>query len=153
MLWNLLCFFPPLLPGNRDKAIIQPKLAETQTEYKTEQKILGNNITLHDLVDFLISNKEVDLYYYLLNEVFVVSFSSEMIEISPIRNNKEYNARLGDIISTLRGQKISIVISDKNDGVSLKTALIRDLEQSKSWKELHLLFPGCEILDIIHKNG
>lgn len=153
MLWNLLCFFPHLLPGNRDKATVTPQLEETPQEYKKEQKILSNNITLHDLVDFLINNKEVDLYYYLLNEVCVVSFSSELIEISTKTNNKEYNSRLSNIISTLMEQKISIVLSDKKDGVSLKSALIRDLEQSKSWKELHLLFPGCEILDIIHKNG
>lgn len=139
----------PLLPGNLDKHIVSTKLAETQTEYKASER----NITFHDLVDFLISNKEVDLYYYLLNEVCIVSFSSSLIEISPIVNKKEYNIRLSNIISTLIGQKISITLSDKKDGVSLKTALIRDLEQSKSWQELNCLFPGCEILDIIHKNG
>ena len=80
-----------------------------------------------------------------------MSFSSELVEISS-GNNRDYNSRLENIISNLSGKQIKITIST-NPGTPLKNKLIEDLEKSKLWADLNSSFPGCEILDIIHKNG
>lgn len=150
------------LPGKGDKNIIASnstphKQIENQTqEHPADQIGLGEvdkTFTLHDLMNYLINNKEINLYYYLLNEISVISFSPELIEISPIMNNKEYNNKLSEIISNLLGQKIVLNIRDKKDAISLKSKLISDLYLSKPWAELNNILPGCEILDIIHKNG
>lgn len=109
------------------------------------------DITIYHLLDVLIDSKEMDLYYYLVNQISIVNFSSELIEISS-GNNKEYNFRLESIISNLAGKKTKIIISNIA-GLSLKNKLIEDLNKSKTWANLKSSFPGCEILDIIHKNG
>lgn len=86
-----------------------------------------------------------------MNIVSIVSFSNEIIEISNA-TNKEYNLRLENIVSDMISTKIKIITS-QNSGLSLKTKLLKDLEKSETWKSLNDSFPGCEILDIIHKNG
>lgn len=109
------------------------------------------NFNVHRLIDFLISNKEVDLYYYLLNQVSIVKFSLDSVELSSA-SNKDYNARLENIIAKLTGKSTKIIISGTK-GISLKSKLMDDLSSSKIWVNLVQSFPGCEILDIIHKNG
>ena len=135
------------IPGNDAQPTIS-MLAETQAIYTTTP---AYNVTLHALIDALMERKEIDLYYYLLNQVSIVSFSSELVEISS-GNNRDYNSRLENIISNLSGKQIKITIST-NPGTPLKNKLIEDLEKSKLWADLNSSFPGCEILDIIHKNG
>ncbi len=134
-------------PGNNAQPIITPILAESQAAYINA----AQNITLCDLIDALMDRREMDLYYYLLNQISIVSFSSELMEISS-GHNKDYNIRLENIISSLSGKKMKIIIST-NPGTPLKKKLIDDLAQSKLWTNLNNSFPGCEILDIIHKNG
>ena len=98
-----------------------------------------------------MERKEIDLYYYLLNQVSIVKFIDGIMEISS-GNNRDYNSRLENIISGLSGRQTKITIS-KNPGTTLKSKLLEDIEKSKLWANLNESFPGCEILDIIHKNG
>jgi hypothetical protein len=135
------------IPGN-DARPTSTILAENQAIYTSK---LEPNITLYSLIDALMERKEIDLYYYLLNQASIVSFSSELIEISS-GNNRDYNLRLENIISSLAGKQIKITVS-QNPGIPLKKRLIEDLEKSKLWTGLNDTFPRCEILDIIHKNG
>ena len=130
-------------PGND----IQP-ITHTMTEIQTPY---SRDITLYSLIDDLMDRKEIDLYYYLLNQVSIVKFSDGVMEISS-GNNRDYNSRLENIISDLSGRQIKIITS-KNPGITLKDKLIDDIAQSKLWANLNESFPGCEILDIIHKNG
>ena len=137
-------------PGNDYSS----KIKFSPTILKETQLIYNDNaidFTIYSLLDKLIDNKEIDLYYYLVNQVSIVHFSSRLIEISS-GNNKEYNVRLERIISNLVGQKTKITLSNIA-GVSLKYKLIEDLKQSQAWAKMTSIFPGCEILDIIHKNG
>jgi hypothetical protein len=135
-----------IAPGNEIQPIATT-LAETQVGYVSD-------INLYNLIDILIERKEIDLYYYLLNQVAIVKFSDGILEISAgsAGNNRDYNIRLENIISTLSGKQTKIIIS-KEPGLTLKKKLIQNIENSKLWTNLNASFPGCEILDIIHKNG
>ena len=140
------------VPGNDYSRKIES--IQTSTTLKENQaiyRVSAMDITIYHLLDVLIDSKEMDLYYYLVNQISIVNFSSELIEISS-GNNKEYNFRLESIISNLAGKKTKIIISNIA-GLSLKNKLIEDLNKSKTWANLKSSFPGCEILDIIHKNG
>jgi hypothetical protein len=134
------------VPGNDNS---RPYIAPET--FKEPQESYRIGITMYQLLDSLMNSREVDLYYYLLNEVSIVNFSIELIEISSA-NNKSYNARIENIISDLAGKKVKMIISNKA-GLSLKEKLIADFNQSKTWANLTSTFPECEILDIIHKNG
>ena len=129
-----------------------PALQESQVAYSVHPVIEDSSITIYRLLDALIDGgREMDLYYYLVNQVSIVNFSSDLIEISS-GSNKEYNSRLENIISNLLGKKTKIIISNVA-GVSLKHKLIESFNKSKTWTNLISSFPDCEILDIIHKNG
>ena len=68
-------------------------------------------------------------------------------------NNKNNNIRLNNIVLSLTSNKTSIKVSEKTNGTNLKNTLIQAIQHSTAWTTLNSLFPGCEILDIVHKNG
>ncbi len=105
------------------------------------------------LLDHLIKSKEMDLYYYLLNKVAVLNFTAEILEISSTENDKTYNIRIQNILTSLIGKKVKVIASDSQDNTSLKSSIIENFKKDERWINLEKEFPGCAILDIVHKNG
>lgn len=142
-----------MYPGNDFESLPNNICAENiaTNSMKESTQIYNAGVTLYSIIDEIIERKEIDLYYYLLNDLSIVSFSESGLEISS-GNNRAYNARLEDLMSDIYGKKIKI-ISSKNPGMSLKNKLINEFASSKLWADLNISFPGCEILDIVHKNG
>jgi DNA polymerase-3 subunit gamma/tau len=104
------------------------------------------------VIDHLIKIKEIDLYYYIMNEISIISFNKDMLEISTQGSNKLYNERLQNIISTLIGNKICISTT-KTKEQNLKTKMIESIKKSTSWTKLYDKFPGADIIDVIHKDS
>ncbi len=93
------------------------------------------------------------LYYYLLNEIGIISLNKDTLIISNRNINKEYNSQLIKILKTLtttNDYKLEIV--DKSSE-SLKNKLINTVKESELWQIINSKFKNVEISDIIHINN
>ncbi|MEY3197463.1 MAG: hypothetical protein RLZZ59_834 [Pseudomonadota bacterium] len=104
------------------------------------------------ILDKLIKLKELDLYYYMMNEISVIGFDGVKLEISSDGSNKLYNERLARIIGEMIGGKAS-VFSSNLSGKNLKSKMIEEIKKSQSWSKISTKFPDAEIEDVIHKDS
>jgi len=108
-----------------------------------------DGITLHSLLAHLHSMKEFELYYYLFNEVEIKNIANNLIEISREGSDKSLNNRLMEILSTMTGQKWSLVLVDLQNHLSLKERMRLHFTDSTEWKMIQSNFPESQVLDII----
>lgn len=93
------------------------------------------------------------VYYYLLNEIGIISLNNNTLTISNRNINKEYNNQIISILKTLtttNDYKLEIV---DQSAESLKNKLIDIVKESQLWQIINSKFKNVEISDIIHINN
>jgi len=106
-------------------------------------------ITTTALLTYLRSAKEFELYYYLFNQVEVVSLTNNSLEISRSGSDKSLNNKLVDVLSSWNGGGWGIVLTDIEDPISLKEQQMAKFVQSEEWQSLQLHFPDSKVTDIL----
>lgn len=107
---------------------------------------------LGDLFVYLRSKKELEIYYYLLNNVEIIQFCELVITISSIGSDPKLNKRLSSVLFEWTGNKWNVIIENKESPVNLKDLIKSDFADSSSWKAINEVFPNSEILDVVLKD-
>ena len=122
-----------------------------------------NNLKLEkfsDLINICLEKKEMQLKYELENNVNLVSFSNNRIEISfNDKLNKDFVKELTDKLFLWTNTRWVISfskqkgeISKKQEIKNLKEKKIHDFKYSTQYKELLKFLPDIELIDFKNKN-
>jgi DNA polymerase-3 subunit gamma/tau len=118
----------------------------------TEGAMIQNqpsNDTIFALLEHLYNNRWFEVYYYLMNEVEILSYDKTMLHISEEGSKEALNSKL---IEALKIVVPSLKISTRpigRDPLSLKQSLIDKLKTTSKWEVLKKYFNAQEISDII----
>ena len=130
-----------------------------QEEVKVEKKDENKIRNLKDLIHICLIKKEMQLKYDLENNVNLVSFSSNRIEISfNEKLNKNFVKELSEKLFEWTNQRWIISfsknkgsVSEKEKNKSLKDIEIKKFKKSDEYNELLSLIPDLELVDIKKK--
>lgn len=131
-------------PGLDNTTILKPAIDNSPNSIKSPKKIA-------DLLLYLRSNKEFEVYYYLLNNVEILEVSDPIIKISSVGSDSKLNKQLVGVLFGWTGNRWNVIIEDKDSPVSLKDSIKSNFLTSSSWKEIKEVFPTSEILDVVLK--
>ncbi len=141
---------------NQIKNVTQEKKItnEVQTEIKAEKKFLINSF--EQLLDICNQNKEIKLKYELENNVFLVSFEKNRIEISfndSLEKNfvKDLSLKLYEWTGErwiITFSKIKGDMSVKEKKLNIKNELFKKVENSDLYKEVVKIFPDANLVDV-----
>tara|TARA_Y100000591_G_C21786979_1_gene674360 strand:- start:242 stop:1453 length:1212 start_codon:yes stop_codon:yes gene_type:complete len=130
-----------------------------QEELKVEKKDENKIRNLKDLIHICLKKKEMQLKYDLENNVNLVSFLSNRIEISfNEKLNKNFVKELSEKLFEWTNQRWIISfsknkgsVSEKEKNKSLKDIEIKKFKKSDEYNELLSLIPDLELVDIKKK--
>ena len=111
---------------------------------------------MSDLIEICSKKKEIGLKFELENNVNLVSFKSNQIEISFNDNlDKNFVKNLTSKLSDWTGERWIITLSKKRGSQSVNEIKlqkdkkkIKELEQNSSYKKMLKFFPDVEIVTI-----
>jgi hypothetical protein len=106
-------------------------------------------INSFSILKYLSSIKEFELYYYLFNQISIISVDDNKIEIVRDRSEKNLNFKLAEILFTWTGNKWNVIIVNNSDKLSLKEQMKVKFMQSKEWKMLQEISCDITLTDII----
>ncbi len=145
---------------NNNQAINQIKISSqklTETDLKKKNFESKNKIqSMSDLIEICSKKKEIGLKFELENNVNLVSFKSNQIEISFNDNlDKNFVKNLTSKLSDWTGERWIITLSKKRGSQSVNEIKlqkdkkkIKELEQNSSYKKMLKFFPDVEIVTI-----
>ncbi|MCF8462307.1 MAG: DNA polymerase III subunit gamma/tau [Rickettsiaceae bacterium] len=119
-------------------------------EASQQQQVIPTD-GIYVFLDHLYATRNFDIYHYLLNEVAVIKYENEIIEISELGSSVELNKKLLQELSNWTSKEWSVKVKHVDKPISLKKSLITTLENSNQWKTIKKLFIEAKIADIIHK--
>ncbi len=147
-------------PLSDNKTINQIKFASQEKEnYVIENKKLINKKKIHsfsDLILFCAKKKEIGLKYELENNINLISFKDNKIEISFNENlDKDFIKNLTSKLLEWTGERWIILLSQKNGFKTIKQVKdeknknkLDDLKNSDEFKNATNLFPDLEVTNI-----
>lgn len=106
-------------------------------------------LTPISLLTYLRSIKEIELYYYLFNQVSIADIADNKLVVSREGADKSLNNKLAEILFTWTGSKWSVIITDTPDSQSLKEKMKAKFMESEEWKMLQGHTGGVTLTDII----
>ena len=145
---------------NNNKTINQIKFSsQEQEKISIDDKKISNKTeinSLSDLISICVLKKEIELKYELENNVNLISFKNNNIEISFNDNlNKNFIKNLTTKLLNWTGERWIITLSKKTGLKTMKEMEIQnnnnkldDLKNSELFKEAINLFPDLEIVNI-----
>ena len=145
---------------NNNKTINQIKFSsQEQEKISIDDKKISNKTeinSLSDLISICVLKKEIELKYELENNVNLISFKNNNIEISFNDNlNKNFIKNLTTKLLSWTGERWIITLSKKTGLKTMKEMEIQnnnnkldDLKNSELFKEAINLFPDLEIVNI-----
>jgi DNA polymerase-3 subunit gamma/tau len=116
---------------------------------------LGSEKHENDVFDFLKfchGQKEMEIYYLLLNEVEVSNFKDLKLEI--ICNNKDINTqskKIEKLLNDWSGNQWNVSSEIRQDVVTLKDMMLEKVRLSEDYQIIKNHFPDANISDIILK--
>tara|TARA_B100000282_G_C31483502_1_gene376976 strand:- start:75 stop:638 length:564 start_codon:yes stop_codon:yes gene_type:complete len=141
---------------NQIKNVTQEKRVkpEIKTDVINENKIIINSF--QELLNICIDKKELKLRYEIENNVNLVSFENNRIEISFNENlDKNFIKDLSSKLYLWTGQRWIISLSKEKGKISLKQQieknkieLIKDVKNSKFYKTVLEKFKDANLLDV-----
>ena len=108
-----------------------------------------NNI--FNFLKFCHKEKELELYYFLLNEVEVKNFTSPLMEIA-VNTKITQEKQLKSLLHKCSGVDWNIIISKQENINSLKNILLEKVKNSEDFSIIKNNFPNADISDIILKS-
>ncbi len=133
---------------------------EVQTEIKAKNKININ--AFEELIEICVKKKEIKLKYELENNVNLVKFERNRIEISFNESlDKDFVKDLSSKLFEWTGERWIITFSKlkgqmsvKDEQTNVKKQLIYEMKNSEIFKSVMDRFPDAELIDVnSNKNG
>ncbi len=120
-----------------------------------EQPVLQQSTQNHqitDFLEFLHLHNEMEIYYRLLNQVELKSFTLQTIEIAENDLNSKIKEQIGSLLFAWSGKSWDVIITKQSQIITLKEQLMNKVKSSKDWEILIKHFPNITISDILLKN-
>ena len=146
----------------KNDSVSQIKNIKQEDDEKEKQNLeKSSNITSFDkLIQTCIDKKEIRLKYELENNVNLVSFSQNRIEISFNQKlNKEFVKQLSDKLFEWTNERWIILFSNEKGEISKKVEkklskdnYINNYKNSNEYNYIVKLLPDIELVDIENKN-
>ena len=145
---------------NNNKTINQIKFSsQEQEKISIDDKKISNKTEINsfsDLISICVFKKEIKLKYELENNVNLISFKNNNIEISFNENlDKNFIKNLTTKLLDWTGERWIIMLSKKTGSKTMKEIetqnknhKLNDLKNSESFKEATNLFPDLEIINV-----
>lgn len=135
-----------------------PKIIESEPKEKFEdikktsptKQTNNDNLQIFDFLKFCHKNKEMDVYYLLLNEVEIDSFASNKMEIAgKIASNMQN--KLERILQEWSSSEWKVAIKKRDKVDSLKDKMLEKVKLTGDYQTIKNNFPDANISDIILK--
>jgi len=145
---------------NNNKTINQIKFSsQEQEKISIDDKKISNKTEINsfsDLISVCVSKKEIELKYELENNVNLISFKNNNIEISFSENlDRNFIKNLTTKLLDWTGERWIIMLSKKTGSKTMKEIKTQnknhkldDLKNSDSFKKATNLFPDLEIINV-----
>lgn len=102
-----------------------------------------------NFLEYLHLHNEMEIYYQLMNEVEIKSFSNDSIEIASNNLNIKIKEQLHNLLLRWSGKAYNVSITKQLKIVPFKEQLIDKVKTSQNWKTLIQHFPNITISDIL----
>lgn len=131
------------------KTELKEKIENLQQVSRVEQTNIENS-QIFDFLKFCHRNKEMDIYYLLLNEVEIDSFASEKLEIAgKIASNLQ--SKLEKLLKDWSSSDWKVAIKKRDKLHSLKDKMLEKVRLTGDYQTIKNNFPDANISDIILK--
>ena len=143
------------------KNVTQEKHPDHKINKEKQQYYKSSINSFRDLLEFCTFKKEIKLKYELENNVSLVSFEDQRIEISFNEDlDKEFIKKLSSKLLEWTGNRWIITLSkkkgeptEKEKKIILKKELLEKTKKSLIYKKILEFFPDAELVDIEKKNN
>lgn len=125
-----------------------PSIEELSSESIQERQPAAN-YPITDFLNYLHSNNEMEIYYQLMHNLEVKSFSNDTIEIAGKDLNKKMQEQLSSLLSRWSGRAYKVIVSTQEQILTIKEQFIDKVRSSKDWEILIKHFPEITISDIL----
>lgn len=127
------------------------ELDPSKNSFFEEDDLPENTNNIFNFLKFCHQEKEIELYYILLNEVEVKNFTSPLIEIA-VSTKITQEKHLKSLLHKWSGIEWNIIISQQENINSLKKTLLEKVKNSEDFSVIKNNFPNADISDIILKS-
>ena len=117
----------------------------------TEKNVSEDYSNIFNFLKFCYQQKEMELYYLLLNEVEVKNFTQPLMEIA-INTKITQEKNLKSVLNRWSGLDWNVIISSQENITSLKKTLLEKEKNSEDFAIIKNNFPNADISDIILKS-
>ncbi|MGX6960508.1 MAG: DNA polymerase III subunit gamma/tau [Rickettsia endosymbiont of Pentastiridius leporinus] len=105
-----------------------------------------------DFLKYLYENNEIEIYYFLLNNLEVKSFVENKLEFVSLEVTSKMKKQIEDLLFAFSKERFEVIITKKQQNLTLKTQLIDKIQTSQDFNLIKKHFPDSKILDILLKN-
>lgn len=109
---------------------------------------ITNNADIFQFLGYCHHNNEMDIYYLLLNDVEIKSFTNTYLELSG-KLVGTTSDRIKKLLEAWSGQQYQLKHSKTAKGNSLKDQMLEEVRLSEDFNVIKNKFPGANISDII----
>jgi len=127
------------------------ELDPSKNSFFEEDDSTENTNNIFNFLKFCHQEKEIELYYILLNEVEVKNFTSPLIEIA-VSTKITQEKHLKSLLHKWSGIEWNIIISQQENINSLKKTLLEKVKNSEDFSVIKNNFPNADISNIILKS-
>ncbi len=110
---------------------------------------LSQNDKIIDFLTYLHNNKELEIYYLLLNQVELKKFDTSTLEIAGQNISTKIKDQLAHLLFAWTGQTWNVIITKQLEVVTMKGQMIDKVKSSQDWEILTKHFPDLTITDIL----
>ena len=121
-----------------------------QIPHNNNTNLKSNSSGVFDFLKFCHNQKELDVYYFLLNEVGIDKYENNNLEIvSTNILKKEILDKIKELLYKFNNTKWNIKTTQKEKIISLKNHMIKEIKQSEDYIKIKNKFPNVDISDIL----
>lgn len=112
--------------------------------------IIQHTTNIYDFLKFCHKQKELDVYYLLLNEVGIESYSNNILELASAGNiKKEILDKIKELLHKFSNTEWNVKITKKDTIISLKDSMIDEVKKTEDYTKIKNKFPNSDISDIL----
>lgn len=140
------------IPKIEDIINLDTKLVETKSDncLEKEANFSNSDNTIYDFLKYCHQNNEMEIYYFLLNEVEVVHFENGQFDIK-LKNATKFGSKIETLLESWSGQTWNVNYSKEKDIKSIKDSMLEKAHKSEEYNLIKNYFPDANISDILLK--
>jgi len=129
-----------------------PVVAESEVKFEMPPKIVeSDNTKIFEFLKFCHKNKEMDVYYLLLNEVEIDLFDSGKLTLAGKISNS-IQSKLEKLLQDWSSSQWKVAIKKRDKISSLKDKMLEKVKLTGDYQVIKNNFPDANISDIILKS-